>query len=90
VAGGNKQRDCISKEDASSPTVATELALLSCVVDAKEERDVAIVNVPSTFMQARVGDEKHVAFIKTQGVLVDVLVEIASETCKSCVGTLVH
>jgi hypothetical protein len=24
VAGGNKQRDYISKEDASSPTVATE------------------------------------------------------------------
>ena len=29
VAGGNKQRDCISKEDASSPTVATEAVLLS-------------------------------------------------------------
>ena len=29
VAGGNKQRDYISKEDASSPTVATEAVLLS-------------------------------------------------------------
>jgi hypothetical protein len=38
VAGGNKQRDYISKEDASSPTVATESVLLSCIIDAEEER----------------------------------------------------
>jgi hypothetical protein len=36
VAGGNKQRDCISKEDASSPTVAIESVLLSCIIDAEE------------------------------------------------------
>jgi hypothetical protein len=28
VAGGTKERECISKEEASSPTVATESALL--------------------------------------------------------------
>jgi hypothetical protein len=31
VAGGNKQRDYISKEDASSPTIATEAVLLLCI-----------------------------------------------------------
>ena len=31
VAGGNKQWDFISKEDASSPTVATESVLLTCI-----------------------------------------------------------
>jgi hypothetical protein len=36
VAGGNKQRYCISKEDASLPTVATESVLLSCIIDADE------------------------------------------------------
>jgi hypothetical protein len=35
IAGGNKQRDYISKEDASSPTVATEAVLLSCIIDAE-------------------------------------------------------
>ena len=44
VAGGNKQRDYISKEDASSPTVATESVLLSCIIDAEEGRDVAVIN----------------------------------------------
>ena len=33
---GNKQRDFISKEDASSPTVATESVLLTCIIDAEE------------------------------------------------------
>jgi hypothetical protein len=40
VAGGNKHRDYISKEDASSPTVITESVLLTCIIDAKEERDI--------------------------------------------------
>ena len=35
VAGGDKQRGYISKEDSSSPTVASESVLLSCIIDAK-------------------------------------------------------
>jgi hypothetical protein len=37
MAGGNKQRDYISKEDASSPTIATESVLLSCIIDAEDQ-----------------------------------------------------
>jgi hypothetical protein len=51
VAGGNKQRDYISKEHASSPTVATEAVLLSCIIDAKEGRDVAVIDIPNAFIQ---------------------------------------
>jgi hypothetical protein len=57
VAGGNKQRDYISKEDASLPTVATEAVLLSCIIDAKEGRDVAVIDIPNAFIQTRVEDE---------------------------------
>jgi hypothetical protein len=64
VAGGNKQRDYISKEDASLPTFATESVLLSCTIDAEEERDVAVVDIPSAFVQTRVENEKDMAFIK--------------------------
>jgi hypothetical protein len=35
VAGGNKQRDYISKEDASSPTITTESVLRSCIIGAE-------------------------------------------------------
>ena len=35
VAGGKKQIYSISKEEASSPMVATEAVLISCVIDAQ-------------------------------------------------------
>jgi hypothetical protein len=87
VAGGNKQRDYISKEDASSPTVATESILLSCIIDAEEERDVAVIDIPNAFVQTRVEDEKDMAIIKLRGVLVDILVEIAPDVYKSYATT---
>jgi len=87
VAGGNKQRDYISKEDASSPTVATESVLLTCIIDAQEERDVAVIDIPNAFVQTRVEDEKDMAFIKIRGVLVDILVDIAPDVYKSYVTT---
>ena len=36
MAGGNKQRDFISKKDASSTTVSTDSVLLTWIVDAEE------------------------------------------------------
>jgi hypothetical protein len=74
VDGGNKQCDYISKEDASSPTVATKSVLLSCIIDAEEHRDVAVVDTPKAFVQTRVENEKDIAFIKIRGILVDILV----------------
>jgi hypothetical protein len=86
IAGGNKQHGYISKEDASSPTVATEAVLLSCIIDAKEGRDVAVVVIPNAFVQTRVENEKDMALIKIRGVLVDILVEIAPDVYKSYVS----
>jgi hypothetical protein len=87
VAAGNKQRDYISKEDASSPTVATEAVLLSCIIDAKEGRDVAVIDIRNAFIQTRVEDEGDMAIIKIRGVLVDILVQIAPDVYKSYVTT---
>jgi hypothetical protein len=87
VAGGNKQPDNISKEDASSPTVATEAILLSCIINAKEGRDVAVIDIPNAFIQTRVEDEGDMAIIKIRGVLVDILVQIAPDAYKSYVTT---
>jgi hypothetical protein len=86
VAGGNKQRDCISKEDASSPTVATESVLLSCIIDAEEEQNVAVVDISNVFVQRRVENEKDMALIKIRGILVNILVEIAPDVYKSYVS----
>jgi hypothetical protein len=86
VAGGNKQRDYISKEDASSPTFATESVLLSCIIDVEEEWDVAVVDIMNSFVQTRVENEKDMAFIKIRGILVDILVEISPDVYKSYVS----
>jgi hypothetical protein len=86
VAGVNKQRDYISKDNASSPTVATESVLLSCIIDAKEHRDVDVVDIPNAFVQTRVENEKDMAFIKIRGILVDILVEISPEAYNSYVS----
>jgi hypothetical protein len=87
VAGGNKQRDFISKEEASSPIVATKSVLLSCIIDADEGRDVAVIDIPNAFIQTRIEDEKDMAIIKIRGILVDMLLEIAPDVCNSYVTT---
>jgi hypothetical protein len=79
VAGGNRQRLYIHKDDAKSPTVATESVLLTAIVDAFERRDVAVVDIPNAFIQTRIDKEDDMAIIRIRGELVDMLVEIAPE-----------
>ena len=45
VADGRKQRRYMKKEDAGSPTVNLESFLTTLVVNAHEQRDVAILDV---------------------------------------------
>jgi hypothetical protein len=59
---------------------------LSCIVDAEEGRDVAVVDIPNMFVQTRVENEKDLVFIKIRGVLVDILVEIAPDVYKPYVS----
>ena len=63
VAGGNKQRDFISMEESSSPTVATEAVLLSCVINAQEHRGFATIDITNTFIQTRVEKIEDMATI---------------------------
>ena len=83
VAGGNKQHNYISKEDASSPTVTTKSVLLTCIIDAQEERDVTVINIPNGFIQTHIKDENDMAIIKLCGILVDMLVKITPDGYKS-------
>jgi hypothetical protein len=50
AARGNKQRGTIEKQDASSPTASLESVLLTAVIDAKEWRDVAVIEIPNAFV----------------------------------------
>jgi hypothetical protein len=79
VAGGNKQRGFIEKEDASSPTVATESVILMSIVDADEERETAILDIPNAFIQTFVEDKTKRVIVRIRGLLVDILVKLAPE-----------
>ncbi len=67
------------KEDTSSPTVSTEAVMLTCVVDANENRDVTIVDIPNAFIQTVVEDKKDRVFTCNRSPLVNILVTIAPD-----------
>ena len=79
VAGGNKQRDFVSKEEASSPTVSNDSTILSCTINAKEHRQVATIDIPNAFIQTVVEDDKRKVIVRISGLLVKMLVEILTE-----------
>ena len=69
VTGGNKQRGYINQEDASSPTVSTESVILTSMIGAMEEREVAIVDILNAFVQTQVTDEKNRVIVHICGML---------------------
>jgi hypothetical protein len=52
VAGGNTQCGHVTKEESSSPTVSTKAVLLTStsIVNAREGRDIAVVDIPNAFI----------------------------------------
>jgi hypothetical protein len=56
---GRPQREHMTKEETSSPTVANEALMLTCVIDAIEGRDVASVDIPGAFMQSEMEGNVH-------------------------------
>ena len=72
-ADGWKQRAYITKEDSTSPTISTEAVFLTAIVDAWENRKVAVLDVPGAFIQVEMDELVHVQF---QGEMVDKLLEI--------------
>ena len=77
VAGGNKQRGFISPDEASSPTASLEAVLLTSILDALEERDVAIIDIPNAFVQTRITDDADKAIIRMRGKLAELLVSVS-------------
>ena len=82
-AKGSTQRSCFPKEESSSPMVITESVLITSVIDAKQERDVVLMDIPSAFSHAKVpkGDERIA--MKIRRALEDMLLEIDPEKTKT-------
>ena len=79
-ANGSKQREWMSKEDTSSPTVSLQSVFITCGIEAKEGREVAIVDIPNAFVQTPHTGEK--VLMKVRGQLALILVKICPELYK--------
>ena len=51
VGGGNKQRTYTSKQEASSSTSHIESIFCTATIDAMENRDVVMLDIPNAFVQ---------------------------------------
>ena len=48
---GRPQREYITKEESSSPTVSLYALIGSCVMDALDDRKVITIDIPGAFLQ---------------------------------------
>ena len=77
-ANGKKQKWYLKgDEDFSSPTAMLESIILTLVIDALEERDIAIVDVPGAYLHAELQDETVLLVLRDE--LVDIMCEVSSE-----------
>jgi Reverse transcriptase (RNA-dependent DNA polymerase) len=90
-ADGRKQRHYDNQLDSSSPTVAIKSVMLTSMIEASENCDVATVDIPCAFLQA---DMDEIVYVKISGKMVDILVQrdsakynkfIVSEKNKRCI-----
>ena len=75
-ANGSTQRAYISREEASSPTAASEAIITTGVIDAKQKRDVMTLDIPNAFVQTDIALDGDKIIMKIRGQLVDILMEI--------------
>jgi len=78
-ADGRKQRfaDDYEKGASASPTVSIESVLITAVIDALEERDVAVVDKPNAIVQTKMDDEKVIMKMRKQ--FVDLICKVAPD-----------
>ena len=74
-ADGRPQREYITKDRSSSPTVANNALFASCLVDAIEKRAVAICDIPGAFLQADWPQDEP-CYIRFEGIMVDMICQI--------------
>ena len=51
--------------------------LLTYTIDAAEERDVAVINIPNAFIQTRIHNDEDKVVLRLRGKLADLLIKTA-------------
>ena len=62
---GSKQRGTIPSEETASPTVNTNSVILTVAIEAKERRDVAVLDLPGAYLSVDMDEmgEEHVHMV---------------------------
>ena len=77
-ADGSSQRKYVPREEASSPTLSLEALVGILLINAYEERDTAIFDVPGAYLHAKIPDDKF-AILKIEGEFVDIMCDVNPE-----------
>ena len=75
-ANGSVQRSYISKDEAASPTVSVETLLTTCLIDAKQKRDIVTLDIPNSFVQTNLPENNERVIMRINGKLVHLIVEL--------------
>jgi Reverse transcriptase (RNA-dependent DNA polymerase) len=76
VADGSAQKGKFSKSETGSPTAASDVVILTSMIDAYENRDVAVADVTGAYLHAHMKDFISMRFT---GWAVDLLCEVNPE-----------
>jgi hypothetical protein len=77
-ADGSTQRKYVPREEASSPTLSLEALMALLLINAFEERDTAVFDVPGAYLHAEIPGDKF-AILKIEGAFADIMCEVNPE-----------
>jgi len=72
-ADGRPQCQCTSKVEVSSPTKSLEALMLSCDIDAKEDRYVIVTDIPGAFLHADSNEDMHMIL---EGTIAELIIKL--------------
>ena len=79
-ADGRPQRLYTTKIESSSPTACLAALLLTCMIDAFENRDVATVDIPGAFLQTKMPEDEEDVHVILDGRMAELLAKISPDT----------
>ena len=75
-ANWSTHRTYLTKEEATSPTAATESIIITASIKAKQRRDVITLDTPNAFVQTDMPQGGQKVLMKIRGLLVDILISL--------------
>ena len=83
---GRPQRMYIKKSESLSPTASLAGVIMTCVIDAYQDRYVVTVDIPGAFLQTKFPPEEKNVHVRLDGGMAEVLAKLSPETYQKYVA----